>query len=64
MLQTDRKAKSPYQRYQKTPIKYSPEYQAWRAAAKKHIAGGSRSEMDRLGIIHSRRFGLTAQRWS
>lgn len=31
---TDRKAKSPYQRYQKTPFVYSEAYRRWKSAVK------------------------------
>ena len=50
------KAKSPYQRYHKTPYRYSPEYLAWRAAALRHIKGAPEAEMVRLGWIHSAKF--------
>lgn len=31
---SERKSKSPYQRYNKSPYQYSPLYQQWKAAAK------------------------------
>jgi hypothetical protein len=59
---TTRKSKSPYQRYGKSPIRYSAEYYAWRTAAKKHVNGGSRADMDAAGRIHSAKFGPRAAR--
>ncbi len=52
-----RKPKSPYQRYQKTPYRYSAEHQSWRAAALRN----DESAMRRTGRAHTamieRRFG-------
>ena len=52
-IKTEKKPKSPYQRYGKTPYRYSTAYYAWRAAIGDHITKGkSRTEADRLGDIH------------
>ena len=49
---TEKKAKSPYQRYGKTPYRYSADYYAWRAAAIR----GDKNEAERIGRVHSRKF--------
>lgn len=47
-----RKAKSPYQRYQKTPFVYSELYRRWFSA----MTAGRKDEADKIGRDHSRRF--------
>lgn len=53
-------AKSPYQRYGKSPFRYSEAYRDWFRAAK----SGDRGAMEREGRRHSAAFSLTASRRS
>lgn len=49
-----KKAKSPYQRHQKSPFVYSNEYRAWRAAVRE----GKPANIRHAAEAHNRRFGL------
>lgn len=51
-MSSERKAKSPYQRYGKTPCRYSEIYYRWKAAVLK----GDDKEAARLSREHSARF--------
>lgn len=46
----ERKSKSPYQRYQKTPIRYSEAYNRWKSATK----GGREAEARAAAYAHRR----------
>lgn len=52
---TERKARSPYKKYGKTPYRYSDTYRAWLAAVKKH--GASSPEARHHAEEHRRKFG-------
>lgn len=53
-MSTERKSKSPYQRYAKTPYRYSDLYYRWRAA----VLRGDEKEARNLGRQHSQRFSV------
>jgi hypothetical protein len=48
-----KKAKSPYQKYGKSPFVYSETYRQWKAATK----AGRKDEADRHARQHRARFG-------
>lgn len=54
MTTTEKKARSPYQRYQKAPYVYSSEYRAWRSAVREGKPAAIRAAAE----AHNRRFGL------
>lgn len=54
----NQKRQSPYQKYGKTPHRYSETYNRWKVAAIK----GHKAEADRLATEHSEKFGPGAWR--
>lgn len=52
-----RKSQSPYQKYGKSPHRYSDLYQRWRSA----VIAGRKDEAEQLGRQHTRRFAYGVQ---
>lgn len=58
----ERKAKSPYQRKQKTPYRYSPSYYSWRSAVDRNVGvEEANANWERLNGITSKTKGTASE---